>query len=66
MTYAIQSFVCDPHSHINNEEIFLQDLPVILDNNSELLEDLEEMFPWYSMQVQIFDNTIGCYPSRKS
>ena len=36
---TLQLFVLDPLSNIINAEIFLQDL--------ELIENIEEMFPWY-------------------
>ena len=48
-----------PHpTTIGNKETFLQDFPVILQNSSakasELLENLEEMYPRYYMHNEVF------------
>ena len=32
---------------------------------SELLENIKEMFPPYHMKVQMFDDTIACFPSSR-
>ena len=45
MTNHMQSFIHDPHSTSSNKETFLQDFLVILKRSSELLNNLEEMFP---------------------
>ena len=49
---SIKSFVHDPHPNIIDEETFLQHLFNMFSSNSEanaseLLENVEEMFPWY-------------------
>ena len=44
MTNSMQSFVLDPHKTISATETCNQDFQVIL---KRLLENLEEMFPWY-------------------
>ena len=53
LTNSIQTFVYDPHTTSSNEETFLQEnLEERFSSKfeafaSDLLENLEKMFPWY-------------------